>query len=172
MSIEERGIHTLKMPTTTISGFHQDAEGSWVAELACGHAQHVRHRPPWENRAWVASDAERAQKVGAEMDCPLCQMPALPSEAREYKRSATFTEANVPAGLLRDHSTKEGTWALIVVEDGQLAYTIESPLRTFLLTPELPGVIEPTVPHRVTVIGPVRFHVEFLAASPAGLPRS
>ena len=156
-------VHISQVPTTTISGFHQDAEGNWVADLACGHAQHVRHRPPWESRPWVASDAERAKKVGAEIECPLCRMPELPSGAREYKRTATFTEATVPPGLLRDHRTKEGTWALIVVEVGQLAYTIESPPCMFLLTPEVPGVIAPTIPHRVKVIGPVRFHVEFLA---------
>ncbi len=123
----------------------------------------MRHLPPWQSRPWVASDEERATKVGAEIECSLCQMPALPAAAREYKRTATFTEANVPAGLLRDHSTKEGAWALIVVEAGQLEYTIESPLCTFLLTPQLPGVIAPTVPHRVNLVGPVQFHLEFLA---------
>jgi len=111
----------------------------------------------------VTSEVERAQKVGVEIDCPLCQMAALPPGAREYKRSATFTEGNVPAGLLQNHRTKEGTWALIVVEAGELEYTIESPFTTFLLTPRLPGVIEPAVPHRVKVRGPVRFHVAFLA---------
>jgi tellurite resistance-related uncharacterized protein len=155
-------IHTVFVATTTICGFHQDAEGNWVAELACGHAQHVRHRPPWECRPWVASEVERAQKVGADMDCPLCRMPALPPGTREYKRSATFTELNVPAGLLQNHRTKEGTWALIVVEAGELEYTIESPLVTFLLTPRLPGIIAPTVAHRVKVLGAVRFYVAFL----------
>ena len=149
--------------TTTITGFHQDAEGNWVAELACGHAQHVRHRPPWEVRPWVASEAERAQRVGSKIDCPLCQMPALPLGLREYKRTATFTEATVPAGLLRDHRTKEGTWARIVVETGQLEYALESSPCTFLLTPQRPGVVVPTVPHRVKPLGAVRFHVEFLA---------
>ena len=26
----------------------------WVAELECGHTQHVRHDPPWTNRPWVS----------------------------------------------------------------------------------------------------------------------
>ena len=26
-----------------ITGFHLDEEGYWVAELECGHNQHVRH---------------------------------------------------------------------------------------------------------------------------------
>ena len=33
-----------------IVGFHLDEEQHWVAELACGHNQHVRHTPPWQNR--------------------------------------------------------------------------------------------------------------------------
>ncbi len=31
----------------TIIGFHQDATQEWVADLECGHQQHVRHTPPW-----------------------------------------------------------------------------------------------------------------------------
>jgi hypothetical protein len=33
-----------------VTGFHQDGEGHWVAELECGHNQHVWHDPPWECR--------------------------------------------------------------------------------------------------------------------------
>jgi hypothetical protein len=33
-----------------IVGFHQDDVGDWVADLACGHTQHIRHQPPWVNR--------------------------------------------------------------------------------------------------------------------------
>lgn len=158
------------MATTIISGFHRDPEGYWVAELACGHNQHMRHRPPMERRPWVESEVERAKKVGAPIDCPLCTMPALPEGLRAYKRTATFSEDAVPAGLLRDHRTKERVWALIVIEAGALEYTIDDPPRTFVLTPETPGVIPPAVPHRVTVLGPVRFHLEFLsdAQDPTG----
>ncbi len=66
------------MATTTITGFHQDAEGDWIAELACGHTQHVRHRPPWQLRAWVISEAGRAERVGQPIACPLCDRPAAP----------------------------------------------------------------------------------------------
>ena len=38
---------------TRLLGFHQDEDGHWVAELSCGHTQHLRHQPPWQNRAWV-----------------------------------------------------------------------------------------------------------------------
>lgn len=36
-----------------ITSFHQDEEQHWVAKLAWGHQQHVRHNPPWQNRPWV-----------------------------------------------------------------------------------------------------------------------
>jgi len=38
-----------------IVGYHLDDEGHWVAELACGHGQHVRHDPPWQVRPWVTT---------------------------------------------------------------------------------------------------------------------
>jgi len=150
------------MATTTIRGFHQDAEGDWVAELACGHGQHVRHRPPWQVRPWVTSEAGRSERIGSEIECPLCQMPVLPPDVRAYRRTATFTEATTPAGLLRNHRTKPGTWARIVVEAGQLAYELESPSVRFLLSPPEVGVIPPVVPHAVRILGPVSFHLEFL----------
>lgn len=40
---------------------------------------------------------------------------ALPPGAQAYKRTPVFTQDTVPAGLLRDHVTREGTWALIHV---------------------------------------------------------
>jgi hypothetical protein len=57
---------------TTITGFHQDEAGDWIAELACGHAQHMRHRPPWLQRPWVTTVEGRQAKLGAAIDCPLC----------------------------------------------------------------------------------------------------
>ena len=40
----------------TIDGFHLDDAGDWVAELSCLHGQHVRHRPPFRDRAWVETE--------------------------------------------------------------------------------------------------------------------
>ncbi|MDT8306183.1 MAG: DUF3565 domain-containing protein [Anaerolineae bacterium] len=55
-----------------ITGFHQDEVGDWVAELACGHGQHVRHNPPLANRSWVLTRAGRQQFLGYELYCKLC----------------------------------------------------------------------------------------------------
>ncbi len=55
-----------------ITGFHQDGEGEWVAELECGHGQHVRHRPPFQLRPWVVTDEGRRQRLGSALACPWC----------------------------------------------------------------------------------------------------
>jgi Protein of unknown function (DUF3565) len=55
-----------------IVGFHQDAEQHWVAQLACGHNQHVRHDPPWMQRPWVLSEEGRESTKGAILDCKKC----------------------------------------------------------------------------------------------------
>jgi tellurite resistance-related uncharacterized protein len=90
----------------------------------------------------------------------------LPEGLTSYKRTPTFTEASVPAGLLKDHSTKEGTWGLIHVEEGSLRYVVTDarrPRTERLLTSEsVPGIVEPTILHHVEIHGAVRFHVEFL----------
>jgi hypothetical protein len=61
-----------------ITGFHQDDAHDWVAELACGHNQHVRHNPPWTNRPWVVTPEGRSQKLGAMLDCRKCNAGAPP----------------------------------------------------------------------------------------------
>jgi tellurite resistance-related uncharacterized protein len=92
-------------------------------------------------------------------------MSALPSGLEAYKRTPIFTEATVTAGLLKDHSTKAGTWGLIHVEAGTLRYCITDPRRSpsflDLAAGEQPGVVEPTIIHRVEPLGPVQFWVEF-----------
>ena len=55
-----------------ITGFREDDNGDWVAELACGHGQHVRHRPPFQERPWVLTSEGRAGRIGTELECVLC----------------------------------------------------------------------------------------------------
>ena len=56
-----------------IVAFHKDDEGHWVADLACGHGQHVRHEPPFMNRPWVLTDEGRASRLGVVLDCRKCE---------------------------------------------------------------------------------------------------
>lgn len=61
-----------------MTGFHLDAENDWVAELACGHFQHVRHHPPWIERPWVVTEAGRMSKLGESLECRKCDAGAPP----------------------------------------------------------------------------------------------
>lgn len=89
-------------------------------------------------------------------------MKILPSNLVAYKRTAEFTADSVPPALLRNHNTKAGVWAKIVVLEGSLLYRILEPtVEEVALTPERHGVVEPTVMHEVVPRRGVRFYVEF-----------
>jgi hypothetical protein len=55
-----------------IIDFHRDGVGDWVADLACGHTQHVRHNPPFSNRPWVLTEEGRQRFLGFHLNCKLC----------------------------------------------------------------------------------------------------
>lgn len=58
--------------TRVIVGFHKDEHDDWVADLDCGHTQHVRHRPPWQNRPWVTTEEGRSSFLGHQLNCKKC----------------------------------------------------------------------------------------------------
>jgi tellurite methyltransferase len=62
-------------PPRRIVGFSLDDAGDWVAELECGHRQHVRHAPPLASRPWVLSADGRASRVGTSLPCVRCLTP-------------------------------------------------------------------------------------------------
>ncbi|MCK9686994.1 DUF3565 domain-containing protein [Scleromatobacter humisilvae] len=64
-----------------IVGFHLDEQGDWVAELACGHDQHVRHDPPWTNRPWTQTPEGRAAVLGRTLACRKCDQDAAADRA-------------------------------------------------------------------------------------------
>jgi hypothetical protein len=66
-----------------ITGFHQDDEGHWIAELDCGHSRHIRHDPPWHNRPWVLTEASRSARLGTTLNCVLCDVPTEPTPHAE-----------------------------------------------------------------------------------------
>lgn len=57
---------------SSIAAYHKDKEDHWVAELSCGHIQHVRHNPPLVSRPWVESVDGRDAMLGYELECKLC----------------------------------------------------------------------------------------------------
>ena len=88
-------------------------------------------------------------------------MDQLPEGLSAYRRTATFTETTIPAGLLKDHETAAGVWAVIHVESGQLRYVVPSGGDDFVLDSETLGFVVPETLHHVAPLGPVSFFVEF-----------
>ena len=67
----------MQQPTQQpIVGYFQDEENHWVAKLACGHNQHVRHNPPLVSRPWVLTQAGRDGKIGVLLGCKKCDAGA------------------------------------------------------------------------------------------------
>jgi len=68
-----------------VVGVHRDDHGEWVADLACGHQQHVRHQPPFQLRPWVVEAEGRRERLGTPLECRLCDQdsraPAAAAEA-------------------------------------------------------------------------------------------
>jgi hypothetical protein len=56
-----------------------------VAELECGHNQHVRHHPPLFTRLWVLTPEGRESRIGVELDCKRCDEPAEQETFTEFK---------------------------------------------------------------------------------------
>ena len=52
-----------------IAGYHKDEEDDWVAELNCGHFQHVRHDPPRTERDWATTESGRQSMLGFLLNC-------------------------------------------------------------------------------------------------------
>lgn len=68
----------------TITGYHRDDELDWVAELDCGHNQHVRHNPPWVSRPWVTTGEGRAGMLGTALDCLKCDRGEPPDRQASH----------------------------------------------------------------------------------------
>lgn len=64
-----------------IIGYHRDEDEDWVAELACGHNQHVRHDPPWQLRTWVTTAEGRKSRLGNKLNCKKCDR----NEPKDFK---------------------------------------------------------------------------------------
>jgi len=96
-------------------------------------------------------------------------MKELPADVALYSASpkeGEYTKGTFPAGLIKEHTTKAGTWGIVRVSTGRLQYTIKSPgaeeEEVIYLDASSPGVIEPQVPHELLPLSEdVAFTVEF-----------
>lgn len=92
-----------------ITGYHKDFENHWVAELACGHAQHVRHDPPWMERPWVTTEEGRNNHLGQKLNCVRCdEMGLKVAQAFLKECRDTLIENYENAGI--SGLCEEGRW--------------------------------------------------------------
>ena len=146
-----------------ITGFHADDHGDWVAELACLHGQHVRHQPPFREAPWVHEELGRRDRIGASLDCPLCDRAELPEGLRVVRTTPTWDDGNMPAGLRQTHRVAEGVWGRLVVESGALHFEAEThPRIDRVISQGQSQALPPDVDHHIEPVGAVRFHLEFL----------
>ena len=90
-------------------------------------------------------------------------MKILPKNVKPYLKTRVFTQDTIPDKLLADHNTKEGSWGVINIEEGQLEYKITGE-EAIILSKDKSGIIEPTVKHHIKPIGSVSFYIEFYRA--------
>ena len=109
-----------------ITGFRADDAGAWVAELACLHGQHIRHRPPFQDRPWVTTDAGRAGRIGTDLDCPLCDRAELPGGLEVTRTAGPFDQDTLPGALRRDHVVADGRWGCLRVIEGAIGFAMET----------------------------------------------
>ncbi|HEY1763034.1 MAG TPA: DUF3565 domain-containing protein [Acidimicrobiales bacterium] len=144
-----------------ITDFHREND-DWVAELVCGHNQHVRHRPPFQERTWVLTALGRAARLGTPLACPLCDRAELPEGLRLIRTSPEWNAQTVPVGLRRAHRLATGTWGTIVVHEGTLEFSLASdpPLDTEVTRHSIQP-IPPDIDHGVQPKEHVRFFINF-----------
>ena len=105
-----RSWHYLDMKRQIV-GYHIDVEGDWVAELRCGHRQHVRDDPPWRERPWVRTEEGRASRLGQELNCVRCDEFAREiAEAVIKECRASLVAAYEEAGM--SGLCAEGRWEM------------------------------------------------------------
>lgn len=152
-----------------MTGFHRDAEGHWVAELSCGHTQHVRHAPPFTLRPWVLTEEGRAERLGQTLECPQCDRREMPAGHAPYRRTPSFTLETLPRALLERHDTKAGIWALLVVLRGELELVEEGPEgeERQRVSAGQHAIIRPEVEHRVVPGEGLEFFLELWRHAPS-----
>jgi len=152
-----------------ITGFSQDDQGDWVAALSCLHGQHVRHRPPFQDRPWVLTEAGRAGRIGTDLDCPLCDRAELPADLVLSRTAGPFDDASLPAALRRDHLVAAATWGVLRVLEGDVGFVMATtpPVDVRLAAGDRQP-IPPGVPHHLVVEGPFVVAVDFLVRPAAG----
>lgn len=93
-----------------------------------------------------------------------CKMK-LPAGLKKTGETRTMDQGTVLPGLLAKHKAPSGKHGYLVVSKGHVQFEWEDTHEVLDADPGHPIVIEPGRLHRVKVVGPVEFHVEFYKQS-------
>lgn len=88
----------------------------------------------------------------------------MPAGMAVVRTTQEFDPESVPAGLLRAHRIASGVWGRLVVHSGSIGFGFDDQVPIADARVIVAGehqVIPPGRPHHVTLVGDVRFVVEF-----------
>ena len=84
-----------------------------------------------------------------------------------YRTTNNFTAETVPAGLLRQHSLKAGSWGILQVKQGRVLFIPDDGGKSVSLLAGQSRVVLPEHPHHIEISDDVRFCIEFYNADPS-----
>jgi len=87
--------------------------------------------------------------------------PAVP-----YGASPIFDRQSLPDSLRSEHRTKDGTWGLLRVLEGEVELIFLDPPSQRRVTVDNPAPIPPQAAHFVKIAGPMKMQVEFYRENP------
>ena len=86
--------------------------------------------------------------------------------AAPYGVSPIFDEQSLPDALRNEHTTKDGTWGLLRVLEGEVELIFLDPPSERRVTVDDPAPIPQQAPHFVKLAGPMKMQVEFYWQDP------
>lgn len=91
---------------------------------------------------------------------------ALPDGAECYKTIGPFLQADIPAGLLREHSLKPGVWGVLTLIEGRLRFVWDDGSGVYEdLRAPARIIVPPTVLHHLDELADAVITIEFFRLS-------
>jgi tellurite resistance-related uncharacterized protein len=112
----------------------------------------------------VLDAAARQARIGAALDCPLCERAEMPEGLVKVEQVGSWDEMTFPPGLQQHHLSATGRWERLCVLDGQVGIGFdqagESPGPPVQVHAGGCQVIPPAVSYRVILAAPARLELE------------
>ena len=111
----------------------------------------------------MLDESERNARIGAALDCPLCDRAELPADLEVVRVTEAWTDATLPRALRREHRVASGVWGLVQVSAGAFRFRAATmPPIDRAVTAGDRQAIPPDVVHSLEPAGPGTCHLEFL----------